>query len=153
MLSMCRALLGLHDILCFVPGHNVGQSNVVEAGEEGKGGKDDWGNEKLPLVEGLENRWLLEFPLSVHALNSIRLMAIIADLLGLLLVVGLRLALQGIGLGRRDIAPPQGIAYVCARGNSSFGRGHVGSGQRWKRSELSRVKDRVLRRMVPGGLK
>lgn len=74
MLSMCSAILGLHDILCFVPGHNVGQSNVVEAGEEGKGGKDDWGNEKLPLVEGLEDRWLLEFPLSVRALNSIRLM-------------------------------------------------------------------------------
>lgn len=53
----------------------------------------------------------------------------LTDLLDLLLVVGLRLALQGTGLGRRDVAPPQGIiADICARGDGPFGCGHDGSG-------------------------
>ena len=128
----CRCVTlvrGLLNVLCFVPGHNVGQSDVVEAGEEGEGGKDDGGNEKLPLVENLYDRWLLGSPLSVRALHIIRLMKTVANLLELLLVVGLRLALGGIGLGGRDVAPPQGIADVCAGGNGPFGRSHVGSGQ------------------------
>lgn len=58
------------DVLCFVPGHNVGPSDVIEAGEEGEGGKDDGGDEELPLVEDLEDRWLLQWCVSVRALRS-----------------------------------------------------------------------------------
>lgn len=59
------------NVLGFVPGHNVGPSDVIEAGEEGEGGKDDGGDEELPLVEDLDNGWLLKLPTSVRALHSI----------------------------------------------------------------------------------
>jgi hypothetical protein len=67
--------------------------------------------------------------MSVLALQRMRLMSISTYLLGLLLVVGLRLALESTRLCGWDVAPSQGIAGVCARGNGPFGRGHVGSGQ------------------------
>lgn len=67
---MCNTSRVLN-VLGFVPGHNVGPSNVIEAGEEGEGGKDDGGDEELPLVEDLDNRWLLKLPMSVRILRSI----------------------------------------------------------------------------------
>lgn len=50
-------------LLSFVPGHDVGYSDLVESSEEGEGGKDDGSNEELPLVENLEGRQLLHSPL------------------------------------------------------------------------------------------
>ena len=86
------------DALGFIPGDDRGEANLVEAGEEGEGGKDNRGNHPFPLVEDREHRgcrlWLL-----------------------LLVVSLLRLLRLGDGevlRSARDIASPGGVAQVGA---------------------------------------
>ncbi len=40
--------------VCFVPGHDGGQADLVHAGEEGEEGEDEGCDQEFVLVEGLE---------------------------------------------------------------------------------------------------
>lgn len=42
-------------ILSFVPGHDIGDANLVETGKEGECGKDEGSDDPLPLSEGLDD--------------------------------------------------------------------------------------------------
>lgn len=54
-----RAIDSAGNLLGLVPSNNVGDSNFVEASEEGEGSEDEGRNHPLPLIEDLEDGSLL----------------------------------------------------------------------------------------------
>lgn len=43
-------------VLSFIPGHDVGESNLVHSGKEGNEGEEEGRDEELPLVQSLQYR-------------------------------------------------------------------------------------------------
>lgn len=63
--TMLRAMVPAgHHLLSLVPGHNIGDSDFVEASEEGEGSEDEGCDNPFPLVEDLEDGQLLQTTVS-----------------------------------------------------------------------------------------
>lgn len=54
------------NLLSFVPSHDVGNSDFVEASKKGEGSEDERRNNPLPLVKDLENASLVKASVSAQ---------------------------------------------------------------------------------------
>lgn len=138
------------NLLSFVPGHDIGNSDLVESSKEGKGSEYEGRNNPLPLVEDLENASLLEANVSsakriptICDCNEKNASYLFRGLVFLVIHDGLTLA----GNRReRYLAPSQSLAHVGARDYCRlFVGGHDGGGcggrvRKRKRGERRRRK-------------
>lgn len=111
-------------ILSFVPCHNVRKADLVETGKKGERGEDEGRDDPFPLVEGLEEGWLLSSLSSEQWSRHTDQADMVAHLYGLLLlVVSLWLTLHDASLGGH-ITPSQAIAGIEPRARGLGNSGH-----------------------------
>lgn len=60
-------------LLGFVPSDDVAQTNLPQAGEEGKGREDDRGEDRLPVVEVVDKSGLLKLAVRCQSPRQIQL--------------------------------------------------------------------------------
>lgn len=134
----CELLTLGGNLLSLIPSNNIGNSDLVEASEEGEGGEYDRRNHPLPLVEDLENGSLLEMVVSArHAKLDERESerdknpAYLFWCLALLVVhCGLTLAWNSC---ERNLAASQPLTDISARG---YRRLLIGSHDRYRRQSV-----------------